>query len=262
MLSAVHQPEEAAMTRYQILLVFVAAISPAAVPANASFHTYDIVEVYSNADGTVQFIELLEVQGFNSQHLFRNRTISTNSNSLAFGSNLPSNQTAGTSVLIATAGFEELPGGVAADYTIPAGFFNTSGDTINFGTGTDVFSFGPGSFPTDGVLSLRRDLTSAVNSPKNFAGQMGSIAPPLLGDTNADGLVNIDDLNNVRNNFGESGNADGTLPGDAVPWDGVVNIDDLNAVRNNFGSRTELVPEPSALVLAALTASFGLVFRR
>jgi len=134
MLSAVHQPEEAAMTRYQTLLVFVAAISSAAVPANASFHTYDIVEVYSNADGTVQFIELLEVQGFNSQHLFRNRTISTNSNSLAFGSNLPSNQTAGTSVLIATAGFEELPGGVAADYTIPAGFFNTSASWRAFST--------------------------------------------------------------------------------------------------------------------------------
>jgi len=55
-------------------------------------------------------------------------------------------------------------------------------------------------------------------------------APP--GDTNLDGVVDISDLNNVRNNFGRAGN---TFPGDTT-GDGVVNIDDLNAVRNNFGA--------------------------
>jgi len=51
----------------------------------------------------------------------------------------------------------------------------------------------------------------------------------LPGDTNDDGRVDIDDLNNVRNNFGGAGLGD-------VNGDGVVNIDDLNEVRNHFGS--------------------------
>jgi len=74
----------------------------------------------------------------------------------------------------------------------------------------------------------------------------------LPADTNNDGLINIDDLNNVRNNFGETGNADGKLLGDAVPWDGVVDIDDLNVVRNKFGAGATPVPEPSGSVIALL----------
>jgi hypothetical protein len=68
------------------------------------------------------------------------------------------------------------------------------------------------------------------------------------GDTNGDGLVNLDDLNAVRNNFGGSG-APG-IPGDSFPFDGVVDLDDLNAVRNNFGAgSSQSVPEPSAALL-------------
>jgi hypothetical protein len=51
----------------------------------------------------------------------------------------------------------------------------------------------------------------------------------LLGDTNDDGQVNLDDLNNVRNHFG------GGAEGDA-DHDGDTDLDDLNAVRNFFGS--------------------------
>jgi hypothetical protein len=72
-----------------------------------------------------------------------------------------------------------------------------------------------------------------------------------LGDTNGDGLVDIDDLNAVRNNFGAAGAADGSLAGDAFPFDGLVNIDDLNAVRNNFGVGAA-APEPSALAMTLL----------
>ncbi len=64
------------------------------------------------------------------------------------------------------------------------------------------------------------------------------------GDTNGDGAVTIEDLNNVRNNFGGAGLGDAT-------GDGLVNIEDLNAVRNNFGAGLAAsVPEPTALCLA------------
>jgi len=83
---------------------------------------------------------------------------------------------------------------------------------------------------------------------------------PLLGDTDTDGDVDGDDLNNVRNNFGEVGPDDGTLSGDAFPFDGLVNIDDLNNVRNHFGEKVaalKAVPEPGGLTLALLGLIFG-----
>ena len=74
--------------------------------------------------------------------------------------------------------------------------------------------------------------------------------PEQVGDTNGDGVVNIDDLNSVRNNFGSGDGSDlSGIPGDAVPFDGFVNIDDLNAVRNNFGAGAAAVPEPAGLAL-------------
>lgn len=69
------------------------------------------------------------------------------------------------------------------------------------------------------------------------------------GDTDADGDVDLDDLNAVRNHFGDAGNP---VVGDTSPFDGDVDLDDLNAVRNNFGASSNPVPEPSALVLLAV----------
>jgi hypothetical protein len=86
---------------------------------------------------------------------------------------------------------------------------------------------------------------------------------PQVGDTNGDGLVDIVDLNNVRNNFGATGAPDGTLAGDAYPFDGAVDIEDLNGVRNNFGTEPEPVPEPAAVTLAFIAvAALGMMKRR
>jgi hypothetical protein len=73
--------------------------------------------------------------------------------------------------------------------------------------------------------------------------------PSVPGDATGDGLVNVDDLNAVRNNFG----AQQQRLGDA-DTNGVVNINDLNAVRNNFGAgQPAAVPEPSTYVLATIS---------
>lgn len=72
----------------------------------------------------------------------------------------------------------------------------------------------------------------------------------LLGDTDLDGDVDTDDLNNVRNNFGASGLGD-------TNDDGAVGIDDLNHVRNNFDlsiAASSNVPELSTVNLLLLTA--------
>ncbi len=71
------------------------------------------------------------------------------------------------------------------------------------------------------------------------------IAEGLAGDTNADGIVDIADLNNVRNNFGGEGLGD-------TNGDDLVDIEDLNSVRNNFGNSLASVPEPSSLALLSV----------
>jgi hypothetical protein len=56
-------------------------------------------------------------------------------------------------------------------------------------------------------------------------------APTLAGDTDLDGDVDLADLNNVRNHFGETGPG---ILGDS-DRDGDVDLADLNDVRNHFG---------------------------
>lgn len=68
----------------------------------------------------------------------------------------------------------------------------------------------------------------------------------LPGDTNDDGVVDLEDLNNVRNHFGETGE---NVPGDAN-HDGVVDLEDLNAVRNNFGASAPS-PAPAPMMAPA-----------
>lgn len=58
----------------------------------------------------------------------------------------------------------------------------------------------------------------------------------MPGDSNRDGRVDLEDLNNVRNHFGESGPC---VAGDAGPFDGIVDLNDLNSVRNHFGEKRE-----------------------
>lgn len=82
--------------------------------------------------------------------------------------------------------------------------------------------------------------------------------PGLPGDTNADGVVDLTDLNNVRNHFGGSGLGDAN-------GDGSVDLQDLNLVRNYFGADATVsggtVPEPATWHLALLTMAIVLSMR-
>ena len=89
--------------------------------ALASFHTFRIEQIYSNADGTVQFVVMREAFSTNGEHLWANQSLTssdgTTTKVLTFMSNLPSPSTAGRRVLIATPGFAAL-GLVTPNYTI------------------------------------------------------------------------------------------------------------------------------------------------
>ena len=98
-----------------------------------AFHAYRLNEIYSNADGTVQFIELV-VGAINGESSWSGQSITVTqgsvTHSFSFPRNLPSTTTANTSVLIATQGFAEL-GLVTPDYIVPANFlFTTSSEFL------------------------------------------------------------------------------------------------------------------------------------
>ncbi len=169
-------------------LYLAALLGSATTVAIGGSHTWRINEIFSNADGTIQFIEMREDNGGEFEGLLRNETIASNANVFTIPRNvLP--PTSFKHLLFATPGFAALPGAPTPDFVIPANFFSVAGDTISY-SAYDARAFGPGVLPTDGVHSINRNLAVTVNSPKNYAGNTGSVdaspQPPGVPDgTNA-----------------------------------------------------------------------------
>jgi hypothetical protein len=165
--------------------ILACALGATLVPgaAFATFHTWQIAELYSSADGLVQFIELHEAAGFDGQdHLAGHALTSTQGTSTrtyTFPTNLPNASTANKRMLIATAGFAAL-GVVSPDYIVPAPFLFPGGGTLDY-AGVDAVTYP--ALPTDGVSSIDRSGVRGANSATNYAGQTGSISasPPSPG---------------------------------------------------------------------------------
>ena len=154
-------------------------------PAQADLHTWAINEIFSNAAGNVQFIEMKEVSGLNGQdNLFSSvafaHTFDTNAINPAYTypNDLPSTATANKFFLMATADFDALPNSPTPDYIIPPNFFFVTGDTLNFSNGINTFTFTNGQLPLNNTSSLNRNLSTGINSPTNFAGATGSVVAP------------------------------------------------------------------------------------
>jgi hypothetical protein len=165
----------------RVVFRMLCALLAASAAMSASFHTFQVNELYTNADGTIQFIELHEAFGANDEQFLSGHMISATqgatTHSFTFLNDLPNANTAGAHVLIATPAFAQLSI-VTPDYIMPAGFLFVAGaSTVDY-AGVDALTYPP--LPTDGVRSLNRDGTTGINSPTNFAGQSGTIpaAPP------------------------------------------------------------------------------------
>jgi hypothetical protein len=157
-------------------------------PAAAFVHLWNVSEVYSNADGSVQFVELF-TSGF-GEIGFSLAALDSDQNTLDGFTDFTGN-TSSRHVLLATPGFGDLPGGVEPDFVLPPGFFDLEGDTlvfraVNLAETWDEVSFG--SVPADGTLSLHRvdpgavdppqSFSVAANTPTNYAGDVGSVILP------------------------------------------------------------------------------------
>jgi len=176
-----------ATTGRWIALAGLALVTPAAL---ATFHTYRIEQIYSNADGTIQFVVLKEALGEDGQEFWTGHALTSAPagappNVFEFPNNLPGNNTANTRVLVGTAGFAAL-GIVKPDYVVPNHFLSTTQGSLDFGE-VDFVTYS--SLPTDGVMALDHTKQPVPNVATNFAGQSASVtAASASGDRNYEGL--------------------------------------------------------------------------
>jgi serralysin len=173
--------------RARVAVAAVVWVGLGASTARATFHLWKIDEVYSNAGGSVQFVEFQQPSFMVDDERFLNGITLTDSalgHSFTFPANLPSEPQPNSHFLVVTPGYAALAGVPAPDYVLPANdFFSTSGDTLTYASGVDTLSFTGSQLPTDGTNSLNRaygasTFTSDRNSPTNFAGQTGSVPEP------------------------------------------------------------------------------------
>jgi hypothetical protein len=200
------------------ILVIGALSASLALPAPVTFHLIDINEVYTNADGTLQYVELIANQNFQT-NLAPVQITSLNADGAKetlvfdFTASFPGlgrNET----LLLATQSFESVAG-FPPDFVIPDGsillvngrviYKQDSGsiiDAVAYGafTGSNSGFGNPApALPGDGVNSLTRvrtsntknnatDFASALNSPKRNDGTSATIRGggfmlALLSDT-------------------------------------------------------------------------------
>ena len=176
------------------LLFLVVSIPLIAAPAAlASFHTFQIEQIFSNGDGSVQFVVLHESVGANGESAWTGNALSSThagvTKALVFPYDLPGglmdvygmmpSRTANKRVLIATPGFAAL-NLVTPDYRMPSGFLATDGgtDTLNYAGSSDAWTFS--GLPTDGVSALNRNGAVVPNLATNFAGESGSVSAAFV----------------------------------------------------------------------------------
>lgn len=168
-------------------LVALGLFAVAGLPAAAGSHTWDVNELFSNASGTIQFIELRETNGTPGETAVGGHNVTSNTHTFTIASSVAA-PTTFRHLLFATAGFAALPGAPTPDQIIPAGmvpFFSVNGDTVSY-VPWDALTFFVGQLPTDGVNSMNFNFSTGPNSPTNYAGQTGSVnantSPPGVPD--------------------------------------------------------------------------------
>jgi hypothetical protein len=119
--------------------------------------------------------------GNNAEHLWSGQVLRTTNaagvpKQLSFPTNLPSPETAGRSVLVATADFAALRL-VTPDYTMQERFVPTDGGTLNF-AGVDQITLP--ALPGDGATAINRNGAAVAAAPRNFANATATMTPQTV----------------------------------------------------------------------------------
>ncbi|MGE4619769.1 MAG: PKD domain-containing protein [Planctomycetota bacterium] len=167
------------MLRFSYLILLLPLIF-ATVPALAGGHLWDINELYSNSDGSIQFVELHVPMAACCENFMNNKYIrsTVTGAEFLFTGNL-AGDTSFAHLLVATQGFANLPGAPTPDYILPDNFMALSGDTITWYT-YDVWNYPTPDLPIDGVMSIQKNLATGqlfvgANTPTNYNGDTGSV---------------------------------------------------------------------------------------
>ncbi len=176
--------------RIFLATVFAAVFLPSTAPA--IFHNWQIRELYTNLDGSVQFIEIFTTSagqqstGGATIQVTEQATGMTHTFTFPTNTGTPTNNHA---VLIATASVG-TSGGPTPDFFLPVNFLFSDASSIIF-NGTLQGTVSYTSLPTNGTQSLAiPSLTAQPNSPQNFAGNIGSVPEPMTwGLVGAGGLA-------------------------------------------------------------------------
>jgi len=149
--------------------------------ASALPGTFYIEQIYSNADGTVQFVEIYDSGSSDcdaGENLWANRTLVSSGPSkdrtFVFPTNLPTCITSKRHMLIATEGFAAL-GLITPDYVIPNGFLQMPSGDLYFAA---VSQMTYTALPSDGVTAYYRGATVGPNLATNLAGATVSVTAP------------------------------------------------------------------------------------
>ncbi|MCP3902194.1 MAG: hypothetical protein GY715_01050 [Planctomycetes bacterium] len=221
------------MKRCTLSFAAIAAAAAVTTSAPAGSHFWEVVEAFSNADGTIQFVEMKESMGAAKETGLFNKWLKSiaTGNQYTITENLVA-PTSNKSLLFGTAGFAALPGAPTPDYIIVDGFFNVTQDTLEYwlynGPEMQIAFL---ALPTDGVTSLDRDGTTAVNSPRNYAEEEGTvIAACVPQDLNNNGSADFGDILAVIAAWGQTGLNPHDLSGN-----GIVDFADILQVVGNWG---------------------------
>jgi hypothetical protein len=171
--------------KHKIMASITALLLVAAGTALAAYHTFQVQQIFSNADGSVQFVVMYEFAGMDGENLWMANKLTSTRNgaqqAFTFNKNLPGgtmgyygmpSPTAYKHVLIATQGFAAL-NLVTPDFVVPNGFLPSNGGTLDY-AGVDSVTFA--SLPTDGVTAIDRNGNMVHNLAINFAGQSASVS--------------------------------------------------------------------------------------
>lgn len=167
-------------------------IMAAATPARAISPLMRIAQIYSNASGTVQFIQV-EDFGENdcdsNEQVWRGLSLVSSGagpqRTYVFPDDLPTCRTSGKGILIATEGFAAL-GIVTPDFVIPNDFVQRPAGTIALAS---VSRQSYTDLPTDGVLALDPTGRTIQNRATNLAGASASVVPARFVEINQQGLT-------------------------------------------------------------------------
>jgi len=168
------------------LLLLGIVFASVVTTASAVSALFSIQQIYSNADGTVQFVVIYDrgqVDCDSGEAIWAGQTLfSTGAGvdkTFVFPNNLSTCATSGRRILIATQGFAAL-GIVSPDYVIPNGFLPRPNGELYF-AGVSFVKYT--ALPNDGVTSILADGTHTQNVATNLAGASASVTPNSIPST-------------------------------------------------------------------------------